>query len=85
MKSAGKVVTSLHSGKSRVFGDPLDRCSLKMLLNRGTGKLTRVNQLGRPENRPERQGDHAVVRNEMKRVFALIDGVATERSSQSER
>jgi arylsulfatase A len=50
-----------------------------------TGKLTRVNQLGRPENRPERQGDHAVVRNEMKRIFALIDGVATERSSQSER
>jgi arylsulfatase A-like enzyme len=49
------------------------------------GKLTRVNELGRPENRPERQDDHAVVRNEMKRIFALIDGVATERSSQSER
>jgi arylsulfatase A-like enzyme len=50
-----------------------------------TGKLTRVNQLGRPENRPEWQDDHAVVRNEMKGIFALIDGVATERSSQSER
>jgi arylsulfatase A-like enzyme len=49
------------------------------------GKLTRVNELGSPENRPERQDDHAVVRNEMKRLFALIDGVATERSSQSER
>ena len=49
------------------------------------GKLTRVNELGRPENRPERQGDHAVVRNEMKRIFALIDGDAVERSSQSER
>jgi arylsulfatase A-like enzyme len=49
------------------------------------GKLTKVNELGRPENRPETQGDHAIVRNEMKRIFALIDGVATERSSQSER
>ncbi len=38
------------------------------------GKLTRVNELGNPESRPERQGDHAVVRNEMKRIFALIDG-----------
>ncbi|MDG2012116.1 MAG: sulfatase-like hydrolase/transferase, partial [Pirellulaceae bacterium] len=40
----------------------------------GKGELTRVNQLGRPENRPEKQGDHAVVRNEMKRIFTLIDG-----------
>jgi len=38
------------------------------------GKLTRANELGNPESRPERQGDHAVVRNEMKRIFALIDG-----------
>ena len=49
------------------------------------GKLTRVNELGRPENRPERQGDHAVVRNEMKKTFALIDGAAKKKSSQSER
>tara|TARA_B100001971_G_scaffold83064_1_gene76542 strand:- start:472 stop:3717 length:3246 start_codon:yes stop_codon:yes gene_type:complete len=49
------------------------------------GTLTRVNELGRPENRPERQGDHEAVRNEMKRIFASIDGVAPERSSQSER
>ena len=37
------------------------------------GKLIRVNDLGRPENRPEKQGDHADVRNEMKRIFSLID------------
>ena len=37
------------------------------------GKLTRVNELGRPENRPEKQGDHADVRNEMKRIFDFID------------
>lgn len=37
------------------------------------GSLTRVNELGSPENRPESQGDHAVVRNEMKRIFASID------------
>lgn len=45
----------------------------------GKGTLTRVNELGRPENRPERQGDHEAVRNEMKRIFASIDGVAPER------
>ena len=49
------------------------------------GTLTRVNELGRPENRPERQGDHEEVRNEMERIFASIDEVAPERSSQSER
>ena len=49
------------------------------------GTLTRVNELGRPENRPERQGDHEAVRNEMERIFASIDEVAPERSSQSER
>lgn len=38
------------------------------------GKLTRANELGRPENSPEEQGNHADVRNEMKRIFALIDG-----------
>jgi arylsulfatase A len=38
------------------------------------GELTRVNELGSPENPPEKQGDHAVVRNEMKRIFASIDG-----------
>jgi arylsulfatase A len=37
------------------------------------GELTRVNELGSPENPPEKQGDHAVVRNEMKRIFASID------------
>jgi arylsulfatase A len=38
------------------------------------GELTKVNELGRPENRPEKQGDHADVRSAMKRIFALIDG-----------
>jgi arylsulfatase A len=37
------------------------------------GKLIRVNELGRPENRPQKQDDHADVRNEMKRIFAVID------------
>ena len=37
------------------------------------GQLTRVNELGRPENRPEKQSDHADVRNEMKRIFTQID------------
>ena len=37
------------------------------------GTLTRVNELGLPENRPEEQGDHADVRNKMKTLFALID------------
>ena len=37
------------------------------------GKLIRVNELGRPENRPEKEGDHADARNKMKRIFALID------------
>jgi arylsulfatase A len=49
------------------------------------GELTRVNELGRPENRPEKQGDHALARNEMKRIFALIDEEATQTSSQPER
>jgi len=35
--------------------------------------LTKVNEWGRPENQPEKQGDHADVRNEMKRIFASID------------
>ena len=35
------------------------------------GKLIRVNELGRPENQPEAQGDHADVRNEMEKI--LID------------
>ena len=37
------------------------------------GKLTRVNELGRPENRPKNQDDHADVRSEMKRIFDFID------------
>ena len=49
------------------------------------GELTRVNELGRPENRPEKQGDHALARNEMKRIFALIDEEATQTSLQPER
>jgi hypothetical protein len=45
----------------------------------GKGKLTRMNELGRPENRPQKQGVHADVRNEMKRIFALIDGEPPKR------
>ena len=41
------------------------------------GRLTRVNELGRPENRPEKEGDHADARNKMKRIFALIDKEVT--------
>lgn len=37
------------------------------------GKLIRVNELGRPENLPQKQGDHEHVRNEMKRILAVID------------
>jgi hypothetical protein len=33
-----------------------------------------VNQLGQPENRPQKQSDHEDVRNEMKSIFTLIDG-----------
>jgi len=40
----------------------------------GSGKLTRVNDLGRPENRPEQPSDHPDVRKEMKSIFTLIDG-----------
>lgn len=43
------------------------------------GRLTRVNELGRPENRPEKEGDHADARNEMKRIFALIDKEVTRK------
>ena len=38
------------------------------------GELTQVNELGQPENRPEKSEDHADVRNEMKRIFGVIDG-----------
>ena len=38
------------------------------------GNLIRVNELGRPENQPEKNDAHAAVRNEMKRIFAQIDG-----------
>ena len=37
------------------------------------GKLTRVNELGQPENLPENKGDHADVRKAMRKVFAVID------------
>ena len=36
--------------------------------------LIQVNELGQPENRPEKKGDHADVRNDMKSIFASIDG-----------
>ncbi|MDA7926331.1 FAD-dependent oxidoreductase [Mariniblastus sp.] len=38
------------------------------------GKLIQVNELGQPENRPEKSKDHADVRKEMKRILGLIDG-----------
>ena len=38
------------------------------------GKLIQVNELGQPEKEPEKSGDHADVRNEMKRILASIDG-----------
>ena len=38
------------------------------------GDLIKVNQLGHPENRPQKQSDHEDVRNEMKSIFSLIDG-----------
>ncbi len=38
------------------------------------GKLIQVNELGQPENRPEKSEDHADVRKEMKRILGLIDG-----------
>ena len=37
------------------------------------GTLTRVSELGQPENHPEEQKAHSVVRNEMKKIFAFID------------
>ena len=37
------------------------------------GDLIKVNQLGHPENRPQKQSDHEDVRNEMKSIFSLID------------
>ena len=49
------------------------------------GSLTRVNKLGQPENRLERQSDHSVVRNEMKQIFALIDGEASLNNLQIEK
>ena len=39
------------------------------------GKLNRVNELGRPENRPESQFDYPDIREQMERIFASIDGV----------
>ena len=38
------------------------------------GKLTQVNELGQPENRPEKQGNRAGVREEMERILGMIDG-----------
>jgi arylsulfatase A len=38
------------------------------------GKLTKVNELGQPENRQEKSEDHADVRKEMEGVLALIEG-----------
>lgn len=35
--------------------------------------LIKVNPLGRPENQPEKPGDHADIRKAMKRIFTVID------------
>ena len=37
------------------------------------GALTRVNEFGQPENHPEEQKAHSVVRDHMKKIFALVD------------
>jgi arylsulfatase A-like enzyme len=37
------------------------------------GNLIKVNELGRPENRPEKKTDHPEIRDEMKRILNLID------------
>ena len=37
------------------------------------GHLIKVNQLGRPENRPEKDTDHLEIRKEMQRIFDRID------------
>ena len=37
------------------------------------GNLIKVNQLGRPENRPEKDTDHLEIRKEMQRIFDRID------------
>ena len=39
------------------------------------GTLTKVNEFGQPENHPEEQKAHSVVRDHMKKIFASIDGV----------
>ena len=39
------------------------------------GTLTKVNELGQPENDPEEQNDQSAVRDEMRKIFASIDGV----------
>ena len=38
------------------------------------GTLTKVNEFGQPENDPEEQNGQSVVRDEMKKIFASIDG-----------
>jgi|TARA_B100001964_G_scaffold179472_1_gene198146 arylsulfatase A-like enzyme len=38
------------------------------------GNLIKVNELGRPENRPEKQTNHSGIRKEMKRIFDQIEG-----------
>ena len=37
------------------------------------GNLIKVNQLGRPENRPEKDTHHLAIRKKMQRIFDLID------------
>lgn len=39
-----------------------------------TGSLTRVNEIGQPENNPEKQDDHATIRSQMTQIFSSIDG-----------
>jgi hypothetical protein len=36
------------------------------------GNLIKVNQLGRPENRPEKKTDHPEIRKEMQGIFDQI-------------
>ena len=37
------------------------------------GALTKVNEFGQPENHPEEQKAQSVVRDHMKKIFALVD------------
>ncbi len=64
---------------------PCDETKARPAFTESAQRMVVYSELGGSENRPEEQGNHADVRNEMKRIFALIDGVVPERSSLSER